>query len=98
LELSDANKLWQEIDNYFMIRHCVVHCNALVNEYRERDSLINYLKSKKILGQDSFDDTPIVELTSEFCEEVVETMQKFVDAVYQAYVKAGVFKRGMAIG
>ena len=80
LEVSGDEPVWQEIDNYFDVRHCIVHCNGLVDEYREKDrkSLVSYLERKSIIGKEPFEETKIVELNSQFCEEVVGEMQKFI--------------------
>jgi hypothetical protein len=82
------NLAWQEIDYYRRVRNCIVHRNGLLKVNKD---LIEYVKKKCLIKERVIiiDDTaePEVGLTKLFCEEVIDTMQKFIDALYKNSIK-----------
>lgn len=88
------SEICQEINNYSKVRNCVVHNNGLVKESdRDYKALIEYISKKGLIMERSIivDETaePEIGLTKEFCKEAVDTMQKFVDAVYKTSMTEG---------
>ncbi|OGO30514.1 MAG: hypothetical protein A2Z29_11030 [Chloroflexi bacterium RBG_16_56_11] len=72
------NRNWQEINNYYKLRNCIVHVNGLVMEleHKDRINLIPYLKRKGLVSQDTIKQE--IALTKSFCEEVIGTIQNFL--------------------
>ena len=92
LPLSVNDPAWQEIQDYYLIRNCVVHNMGLINKnVKKFDELKNFVKKKDIIKERHiiFDDAAEQEigLTENFCEEAVDTMQKFIDAAYKNAIR-----------
>lgn len=90
LGLSNCDTFAQEISNYYKVRNCIVHKNGLLKG--DKKELIEYVRLKGIILEETTE--PEIALTKKFCEEVVETMQNFIDAAYKAYIT----KRKEALG
>ncbi len=87
-EILDENRviimeLWQALENYFMIRNCIVHNNGLINKVRNPERIRQYATEKGIildnLGQ------PELLINEEFNKEVCNTMHQFFNKLHGAY-------------
>ena len=76
LELPFSDPSWQEINNYYMVRNCIVHNNGLIQGVKGERALRSYISRKKIISEDTIKEE--IALTPEFCREVVETIQVFL--------------------
>jgi len=85
LELSYNGQIWQEINRYYKVRHCIAHTSGLLKKLTDKDKkdLLPYLTEKRIISQDTIEQE--IALTKQFCEEVINTMQNFLNEVYTAY-------------
>jgi len=93
LDLSCDMQILQEITDYARVRHCIVHSNGLLKENdKDYKALIEYInkrgliKKRQIISNDAEQE---IGLTEKFCKEAVDTMQKFVDAVYKTSMTKG---------
>lgn len=82
LALPYNDPIWQEIKNYSKVRNCIAHTNGLLKEFQDKKDLIPYLTKKGIISQDTIEEE--IALTAPFCEEVIKTMQDFLNKVYEA--------------
>lgn len=82
----------KEINKYCKLRNCIVHENGFPKETdRDGKSLIGYIRKKGLIKErfiisDNMSELE-VGLTKEFCKEAVDTMQKFIDAVYKGSIR-----------
>lgn len=83
LPLSFNNQAWQEINNYSLVRNCIVHNNGLIEGFREERKLHAYAKAKNIISKELIRKQII--LTEQFCEEVIKTIKAFLIKVLEAY-------------
>ncbi len=81
LDLPVDDPTWQEIDNYYKVRNCIVHNNGLIEGARKEKTLRDYITRKKIVSEDTIEEE--IALTAPFCEEVINTMKDFLDKVYK---------------
>lgn len=64
---------WQEVQNYRVLRNCIVHNRGVLSGSREERQLQNYIDRKsdlRIVGDEVFLDTA-------FCSEALETVKAF---------------------
>ncbi len=85
LDLPYNDKTWQEINHYSKVRNCIIHKNGLLKEFQDDQDLIAYVTKKGIISQDTIEQE--LALTEQFCAEVVETIQAFLEKLYKAVVK-----------
>jgi hypothetical protein len=87
LDFPFNDPTWKEIKQYSKVRNCIVHTNGLLKEFQDKDKkgLIPYLTKKGIISQDTIEQE--IALTEQFCAEVVETIQAFLENLYKALVK-----------
>ena len=76
--IPNGEKYCEEISNYIVVRNSIVHQNGLLKN--DDIELISYAKRKSI--DERLTDEKIIVLTKQFCEEAMQTMEKFVDAIY----------------
>ena len=70
---------WKEIDNYRILRNCIVHDNgSLTPHTKERRKLEDYVLSKRPLLRLSYNS---IFLSRQFCEEAVDVIDVFSIAV-----------------
>ena len=91
VDYSFDNTTWDKINNYSNLRNCIVHRNGLLKEGdKDYKELLDYVKEKGLMKERTiiFDDAAETEigLTKDFCEEVAENMQKFIDTAYKASI------------
>jgi len=84
LSLDYNSPTWQEINNYYLVRNSIVHNSGLIKGFKREKDLRTYITQKKIISQDTIQEE--VALTEQFCEEVINTMQSFLDEVYKVYI------------
>ena len=84
LSLPYDDPTWQEINNYYMVRNCIVHNSGLIKGAKREQELRDYISRKNIISQDTIEQE--ITLTGQFCEEGINTMQDFLAKVYKAYV------------
>lgn len=82
----------KEINYYCKLRNCIVHENGFPKESDgDYKPLIRYIRGKDLVKERFIQSNEEVEreigLTKEFCKEAVDTMQKFIDAVYKDSIK-----------
>ena len=82
LDLSFNNPTWQEISNYYLVRNCIVHNNGLIAGVQKEQALCDYINRKKIISEDTIEEE--IALTASFCKGVIDTMQYFLNDVYEA--------------
>ncbi len=87
-EVFDENRviikeLWQALENYFLIRNCIVHYNGLINEARSPEKVRDYAITKGIILDNSGQSGLLI--TEEFNKEVCSTMHQFFDKLHGAY-------------
>lgn len=76
-------ELWQELENYFMVRNCLAHHNGMIQKLRKPDKVRGYAIEKGIL----IDKAGQLELrlTDGFNKGMCDTMEKFFDKLTSAY-------------
>ncbi len=87
-EVFDENRiiiktLWEALENYFMIRNCIVHDNGLINEARNPEKVRNYAIAKGIILDNS--SQPELLITEDFNKEICNTMHQFFNKLHGAY-------------
>jgi len=82
LNLRYDSPTWQEINNYYLVRNCIVHNGGLIKAFKQEQKLRNYITHKNIISQDTIEEE--LALTGQFCEEIIETMQAFIEELYKA--------------
>ena len=85
LDLPYNDKTWQEINHYSKVRNCIIHKNGLLKEFQNDQDLIAYVTKKGIISQDTIEQE--IALTEQFCAEVIETIQAYLEKLYKALVK-----------
>lgn len=90
-EVFDENRiivktLWKELENYFMVRNCIVHDNGLINQARNPEKVRNYAIEKGII-LDNSDQSELL-ITADFNREVCKTMEQFFNKLHGAYYSA----------
>lgn len=83
LPLLYNDSTWQEINNYYMVRNCIVHQNGLVKNLQKDRDFVNYVTQKGIISDDAIEQE--IALTEQFCREVIKTMEAFLYNVFNAY-------------
>lgn len=82
LNLTFNDKTWQEINNYYLIRNCIVHNNGLIKGSRYETKLRAYTIRTKITDKlivfPEVRPHDQIALTDQFCKQVVETIQIFL--------------------
>ena len=82
LNLTFNDKTWQEINNYYLIRNCIVHNNGLIKGSRYEAKLHAYATRNKITDKllvfPEVRPHDQIALTDQFCRQVVETIQFFL--------------------
>lgn len=74
---------WAEIQNYRVLRNCIVHNGGRLNERtRKRGKLRKFIDRKPTLSLSEYDDEII--LGKGFCEEAVNTVERFLLLVLAA--------------
>jgi len=79
LDLQYDDQTWQEINNYCLIRNCIVHNSGSLKGFRDENRLRAYVTRKSIVSHDE------ITLTEQFCKEVVRTIRVFLNEVLEAY-------------
>lgn len=82
LGVPNSKKFSDEISNYLIVRNSIVHDNGSLKE--AEPELISFAKGKGI--DSSLTDEVIIVLTKQFCEEVIRTMEEFVNILYERLV------------
>lgn len=87
-EVFDENRivvksLWKALDNYFMVRNCIVHDNGQINEARSPDKVRDYAIEKGIILDASGQSELLI--TDNFNREVCNTMEQFFSKLHSAY-------------
>jgi len=89
LTLNYTDQTWQEINNYRIVRNCIVHNRGLIEGAKQRDKLYAYANSKSIIENlfigVSVRSQPQIVLTKDFCKDVTKTMWDFLYNAVQAY-------------
>ena len=82
LSISFGNRTWNEINNYYMVRNCIVHNNGFISGFRDEKKMIAYAKEKEIVDRlmaiPSIRPRAIIALSEQFCKEVIQTIQDFL--------------------
>ncbi|MFC2021739.1 hypothetical protein ACFLTR_00765 [Chloroflexota bacterium] len=82
LPISFGNRTWNEINNYYMVRNCIVHNNGFISGFRDEKKMIAYAEKKEIVDRlmflPSIRPRAIIALSEQFCEEAIETIQDFL--------------------
>ena len=82
LSISFINSTWTEINDYYMIRNCIVHNNGFISGFRDDKKLLAYSKEKSIIDRlmilPSIRPRATIALSEQFCKEVIETIQDFL--------------------
>jgi hypothetical protein len=86
------SKTWKEINKYSKLRNCIVHSNGLLKkDDKDYKALIEYVPKRGLIKERVIISGNVLEvelgLTKEFCKEVVDTMQKFIDAAYKESIR-----------
>lgn len=89
LSLTYDDQNWQEINNYRIIRNCIVHNRGLIKGVRQERELQAYANRKNIIedlmvGLSIRSQLQIV-LTKEYCKDVTKTIWAFLNNVLKAY-------------
>ncbi len=92
VEYPFNNKIWEEINNYSKLRNCIVHSNGLLKkDDKDYEALIKYVKEKSLAKERYIISDEAAELeiglTKAFCEEAVDTMEKFIDSAYKESIR-----------
>lgn len=75
--------LWEEIENYFMVRNCIAHHNGLIQKARNLDKIKKYATEKGIFV-DKAGQLELL-LNEDFNKEVCNTIEKFFHKLTGAY-------------
>lgn len=74
-----TSREWSDIQNYRQLRNCIVHNQGVLDENVEhREKLARYLRNKSTISLDINNE---ILLSREFCEETIETIERFLFAV-----------------
>jgi hypothetical protein len=76
---------WQEINNYYLIRNCIVHGNGLIKGFRDEKALRNLNDKKKIISEDTIEEE--IALKATFCQEIISTMHNIFDSIYKTILE-----------
>ena len=79
LNLTYDAQTWQNINNFYLVRNCIVHNNGFIQGFRYRDKLLPYITQKEITSQENEQE---IALTEKFCREVIRIMMAFTDKVW----------------
>jgi len=77
------NKKWQEIENYYLVRNCIVHEQGLLEKFRNNSRLLRFVEKRGIISEDNGEKE--IALTKQFCEETIDIMEDFSHKIYLAY-------------
>lgn len=89
LKIDEEEETWKKIEDYFMVRNCIVHNNGLIEESVYPDKLMEYARDAEILPEHAeLEDEPRLELSAEYCEEVVNTMHDLFEDLYIVHLAA----------
>jgi hypothetical protein len=80
IDFPADNGTWEALNNYSIVRNCIVHNNGTIK--KDDKYLIDYA-NKKGLVSSSNNDLELI-LTRNFCEESLQTMQKFIITLYNS--------------
>lgn len=76
-------QLWNELENYFLVRNCITHHNGLIQKMRNPERLTSYASKKRLIKEDGKQIE--LQLTQDFNKEVCETMMRFFSKLNSAY-------------
>ena len=76
-------ELWQDLENYYMIRNCIAHHNGFIQKARNPDKVKKYATDKKIFV-DKAGQLELL-LNWDFNREVCVTIGKFFQKLTSAY-------------
>jgi hypothetical protein len=87
-EVPDENRiiiniLWNEIENYFMVRNCIAHHNGLIQKARTPDKIKKYATEKRIFINKAGQLELL--LNDDYNREICNTMEKFIQRLEIAY-------------
>lgn len=76
--------LWEEIENYFMVRNCIAHHNGLIQKARNSDKVKKYAMKKGIFVDKEGQLELLIneDFNKEACNTMEEFFQKLTDAYY----------------
>lgn len=78
-----ADKLWEELENYFRVRNCITHHNGVIQNLRYPKKVMAYASKKGILVDNGGNKALL--LSQDFNREVCDTMMKFFSKLTGAY-------------
>jgi hypothetical protein len=79
LNLVKINEHWQEVNNFYLIRNCIVHNYGTINNMGSEKNLRVYAKNNGIISHESQSE---LNLTTPFCIKVVNVMEEFTDELW----------------
>ncbi len=75
IKFPDDAPEWSELQNYRLLRNCIVHDHSVVGESKQSSALIEYITAKR--GQLSLIANEVY-LEQFFCDEVYHTIKDFL--------------------
>jgi hypothetical protein len=83
LDLTYSDQTWKEINNYYLVRNCIVHNRGLIKGFGQESKLRVYITQKNIISQDTIEQE--IALTEHYCKEIIKTTWTFFNNIYSAY-------------
>jgi hypothetical protein len=83
LKPPSANNTWKEINQFFLVRNCIVHNGGYIKGFRDELELNKYGSKMKILSDDTIQQE--IALNEEFCKHVIKTLRLFLTQLDKDY-------------
>ncbi len=74
----------KDIDNYRIVRNCIVHNAGYPDEAKDEEKLREYIKDESLL---SLDEDESIQLCQEFYEKTLKTIEKYFDELLKNLAK-----------
>jgi hypothetical protein len=76
----------KDIDNYRIVRNCIVHNAGYPDEAKDEEKLREYIRDEPLL---SLNEDESIQLCQEFCEKTLKTIEKYFDELLEKLAKWG---------
>lgn len=79
LNISSDNENWQNIQDVYLVRNCIVHNNGTIKGSRDERKLNRFAQQEGIISKG---DDKEIDLTKKFCIEVIALTEDFTSDVW----------------
>jgi len=84
LNIASDNENWQNIQNVYLVRNCIVHNNGSIKGSKDERKLIKFAQQERIISQGEDKE---IDLTKQFCKEVIALTEDFTSEVWDMVYK-----------